>query len=238
MSKTYFAFDIESTGKDIYTDAPMQFGWSVYKYEDIEYKVESVYVNPERPCNPEAMEVHHITDEVAANGISLDQLADLIEDIFKKNKIDYIVGINVLNFDIPMLINSLKQKGRDVSFLNEYEIEDPQAWYLAETHFKLPRPKRKVDYQRIAAKFKPKGTKSNLSYLCQINNIPLSNAHDAKEDITATINLWKKMKEPEMEKEAGIRIWADKESMDLNVFIPGNKPIKISLEKIYEMFSE
>jgi len=224
-----FAFDLETTGISVSSDRPMQIAYSLVRGDE-PYQIVKKYVNPDRPCNPIAQKVHGITEELAKSGITLQQLGEELMYIFDRNEIVGALGVNVLKFDIPLLYNSLLSVGIDFRQLIELEIEDPSSWYLADHVFKLPRPRTREDHRRIHERFKPKGTRSNLSHLCEVYNISLEGAHDAGADLDATIKLWQKLRKPEFSPKLAYTM--ERIGENLVVDVSGAGRLELSIDKI------
>jgi len=168
IEKPIIFFDIESTGLDTNKDRIVEL-CIIKLTPDIEdgytQEVKTRRFNPLIKINPEAAEVH---------GISNEDVADLKPfSAYAKNIHAYIAGCDVAGFnsnrfDIPMLVNEFGRcgitwdwrQGRLIDVGNLYKIENPRT---------------------LSAAYK------------QYVGVDLEDAHDAEIDVQATIEVFMKM---------------------------------------------
>lgn len=194
--KTYFAFDLETTGVDVVNDEPVEIAYAIVR-EDGSYAVPPIshLVNTSRAIHPKAAAVHGITREQCQWGFSPTQTCHLVRNTLTDYKPDAILGFNCYRFDVPMMANFMKRYIND-DILLKFPVEDPALWYLADEIYKTPRPITNDDNRRVSQIRVPFGTRFNLSHLCTKFEIKRRDAHRAQGDIEATIEIWKKMKGP------------------------------------------
>jgi len=131
-------------------------------------------VNPEIPIHPKAMEVHGITDEMAANGVPLHIAQKLYERFLTDSSI--LIGHNI-KFDVEMCTNSFKFP---------YPLWGPQTFCTMQ---------KSTDICKVPGnygKFKwPKLTEAHRHFF----NEEFENAHDAMADVQACKRIYFKLKE-------------------------------------------
>lgn len=120
-------------------------------------------INPGIPISEEAIKVHGITPSDLANKPTFQQVAQEIYDFIGDAD---LAGYNSNRFDIPILMEEFDRYGFDFS------IEQ----------------RKLIDVQRIFYKMEPRTLKAAYQFYCHKD---LENAHDALEDIRATIAILK-----------------------------------------------
>lgn len=101
------SFDLETTGTDPAQDRIVQIGW-VTSYEG-RRMTHAYHVNPLRGIPPEATKVHGITDEDVRGAQTFREMAEMVHREFAYA--DFLVGYNILNFDIPLLWEEFNRAG-------------------------------------------------------------------------------------------------------------------------------
>lgn len=193
--KDIIAFDVETTGLNPKTDFIVQLSIIVLDRSLTPKKEYSWYINPEGEysISPEAFEKHGLTKEfLSQNGIRLKEIADQIIDIFGDND---ILTYNGNSFDVNFLYQNLLRVGK------EFPIGE-RHYYDAFLMYKQLHP------SNLAAVYK--------YYTGQ----ELEGAHDAMNDIRATVEVFKQMKLKEIGDE-------EIDEMDINyLYSPENSICK------------
>lgn len=156
-------FDLEATGLNVVTDRIVQIAVIKYKKDSSEPETYEQLINPGIPISQEAMNVHGITPEMLRNKPTFQQVAD---ELFAFIGDADLAGYNSNRFDIPMLVEEFARVG----------IE-----------FDLDR-RRCIDAQRIFYKMEPRTLRAAYKFYTGDN---FDNAHDALEDVKATIEVLK-----------------------------------------------
>lgn len=154
-------FDVETTGLHVIRDRIIQLAMIKYFKDNREPKELSLLINPGIPISEEAISVHGIKPEDLANKPSFKQVAEKIYEFIGESD---LAGYNSNRFDIPILMEEFARNGYD------FVID----------HRKL------IDVQRIFYKMEPRTLKAAYQFYC---NKELENAHDALEDIRATVSV-------------------------------------------------
>lgn len=161
LNKNIIFFDIESTGLNVIRDRIIQLAMIRY-HKDGSPPVEKTYlINPGIPISEEAMAVHGITPKDVANKPLFQQVA---KEIFEFIGDADLAGYNSNRFDIPVLMEEFARAGFD------FDIDN----------------RKTIDVQRIFYKMEPRTLAAAYQYYCQKS---IENAHDAMEDVRATIEV-------------------------------------------------
>ncbi|MBQ4367834.1 MAG: 3'-5' exonuclease [Muribaculaceae bacterium] len=100
-------FDVESTGLNITTDRIVEISY-VKIYPNGREERHTYLVNPEMPIPQQAVNVHHITDEMVKDAPVFKQLARTLASVFEGCD---IAGFNSNQFDIPLLAQEMNRAG-------------------------------------------------------------------------------------------------------------------------------
>jgi DNA polymerase III epsilon subunit-like protein len=171
----YIFFDLETTSLNLTEAKIVQICYiKGYFLEDkfIEEKIIDTIIKPENYIIPQkTIEIHGISNELAnLNGIPFNLMADeLLKDI---QDVKYIVGHNIISYDIPVLINNLKNNNYQLN-LENYIIEDTIKIVMPYTDNK------KIKLQDL------------YTYLFEKN---FDGAHNALCDVKATKDCYQKIK--------------------------------------------
>ena len=111
----------------------------------------------------EAFNVHGISAQMVANKPTFDQVADTVWDFIGDADLG---GYNSDRFDIPMLMEEFARAGKELSLEN----------------------RRTIDVQKIFYKMEPRTLSAAYKVYC---NKEIENAHDALEDVRATVEVLK-----------------------------------------------
>jgi DNA polymerase-3 subunit epsilon len=161
LERDLIIFDIESTGQSRENDRIVQIATLRIFADGRPNEEKCRLINPTIPISPEAIAIHHITDEMVVNEPTFERIA--------KNLFTYIdncdlCGFNSNRFDIPMLMNEFARCG-----------------------IELDMGKRNIiDVQRIYHQFEQRNLRAALRFYC---NKELEGAHDAMNDVRATYDV-------------------------------------------------
>lgn len=160
LTKPLAFFDIESTGINIATDRIVEI--SIFKLMPSGEQIwKTMRINPTIPINPQATEVHGITNEDVQNEPTF---AEVAADIFNFLKDCDLAGYNSNYFDVPLLNEEFLRLDMDLKL-----------------------DKRKfVDVFRIFQKKEKRDLSSAYKFYCDKN---LENAHSAEADVQATYEV-------------------------------------------------
>jgi len=164
LSKDIVFFDIEATGLNVVKDRIIQLAMIKYRPGQAEAQEWSSLVNPGPVLiSEEAYKVHGISAQMVANKPTFEQLADKIWDFIGDADLG---GYNSDRFDIPMLMEEFARAGKDFNLENRMT----------------------VDAQKIFYKMEPRTLAAAYRLYC---GKELENAHDALEDVRATVQVLK-----------------------------------------------
>lgn len=194
----YFAFDLETTGISINEDHPVQIAYALVDSETGSQTLYKRLIHTDRPIDPRAEAVHHISrEQTAQSGITPEQLKNELVEVFANNKIEGLIAYNGKKFDVPLLYNFFKKvlNFEFNQFINT-PLDDPALWYLCDEIYKIDRPVTEEEIIRVSRKRPPKGSRFKLGIVCQRYGIDFneSEAHEAEYDTTKMIQLWRRMK--------------------------------------------
>lgn len=156
-------FDIEATGLDVGTDRIISIALVRYAPTAEKRPPEQRYylLNPGRNIPPESTQIHGITDEKVRLCPTFDRIADELGLFLEGADLG---GYNLVHFDIPILQNEFRRV--DIPFsVDRRRVIDPQA----------------IFFHR-----EPRTLSAAVQFYC---GHPLDDAHDARADIFATIEV-------------------------------------------------
>lgn len=155
MNKLFF--DLETTSADITTAKIIQLALLETNERDEKIMEKSNLINPKTPILESATAVHGITDEMVKDKPVFDKYAKSLKKLFE-NKI--LVGYNILQFDIPILLSEFDRAGVKVTLSGKF-----------------------IDVMKVETKLAPR----TLSAIYKkYTNSEIENAHDALGDVKAT----------------------------------------------------
>ncbi|MGA0257309.1 MAG: exonuclease domain-containing protein [Saprospiraceae bacterium] len=164
LSKDIVFFDIEATGLNVVKDRIIQLAMIKYRPGADEAEEWTSLINPGPVMiSEEAYRVHGISAQMVANKPRFEQLADKIWDFIGDADLG---GYNSDRFDIPMLMEEFARAGKDFNLEN----------------------RNTVDAQKIFYKMEPRTLSAAYRLYC---GKELENAHDALEDVRATVEVLK-----------------------------------------------
>ncbi|MBK6354802.1 MAG: 3'-5' exonuclease [Saprospiraceae bacterium] len=163
LDRDLIFFDVETTGLNVIRDRIIQLGMVKYPKNSGAPEEMMLMINPGIPISEEAMRIHGITPADLANKPVFAQVAKKIFDFIGDGD---LAGYNSNRFDVPILMEELARCGLDL------KIEE----------------RRLIDVQRIFYRMEPRTLKAAYQFYC---GKEMQNAHDAMEDIRATIEVLK-----------------------------------------------
>lgn len=156
--------DVETTGLNVIRDRIVQIALIKYHKNNKNTPEERCYlVNPSVPISEESSSIHGITAKDVAKKPIFSELAQEIYDFIGKAD---IAGYNSNRFDVPMLMEEFHRAGLSFDVTK----------------------RRLIDVQRIFYKMEPRTLRAALKFYC---NKKLDDAHDALNDVRATVEVFK-----------------------------------------------
>ena len=162
LNRPLVVFDLESTGLNITEDRIIELSY-VKVYPDGHEESKTYRFNPEKVIPQQAIDVHHITNEMLEGEPTFKERAHDIARIFEGSD---IAGFNSNHFDIPLLAQEMSKAG--VSF-------DPSQH-------------RFIDVQTIFHKREKRDLEAACIFYC---GHPMENHHSAADDAKTTLEVLK-----------------------------------------------
>jgi DNA polymerase-3 subunit epsilon len=162
LKRPLVVFDLESTGLNITEDRIIELSY-VKVYPDGHEESKTYRFNPEKVIPQQAIDVHHITNEMLEGEPKFKERAHDIARIFEGSD---IAGFNSNHFDIPLLAQEMSKAG--VSF-------DPSQH-------------RFIDVQTIFHKREKRDLEAACIFYC---GHPMENHHSAADDAKTTLEVLK-----------------------------------------------
>lgn len=153
-------FDLETTGLDPKADRIVQFAFLRVNPDRSQDEWQEL-VHPGVSIPPEAVRVHHITDDMVAGKPFFKDFAPLILEFLDNCD---LAGFNVVRFDVPFLQAEMERNGCPLD-LKKTKI---------------------VDVQVIYHKNEPRDLSAAYHFYCGGDHV---NAHDAMGDIRVTLEI-------------------------------------------------
>jgi DNA polymerase-3 subunit epsilon len=181
LQKDICFFDLETTGLNVVRDRIVQIAVVKYFKSGKDPITFNSLINPGVPISEESSAIHGITASMVANKPSFQDIGDTLWKLFDQSDIG---GYNSARFDIPLLMEEFARIGKELDMSHRSNI----------------------DVQRIFYKMEPRTLKAALKFYCQKEIV---NAHDALEDVVATIDVFNgqltKYEGVELEDEDGVK---------------------------------
>ena len=155
--------DIESTGLHVIHDRIIQLALIKYTRHSDEPEEYTALVNPGREISKESISIHGITPEMVADKPFFKEVAHEVHKFIGDADLS---GYNSNRFDVPMLMEELDRAGVPL---------DMSA-------------RRTIDVMRIFTKMEPRNLGAALKFY---TGEDLLDAHDALEDVRATVKVLK-----------------------------------------------
>ncbi len=162
LKRPLVVFDLESTGLNITEDRIIELSY-VKVYPDGHEESKTYRFNPERTIPQQAIDVHHITNEMLKDEPTFKQRAHDIARVFEGCD---IAGFNSNHFDIPLLAQELSKAG---------------VAFDADQH-------RFIDVQTIYHKREKRDLEAACIFYC---GHPMENHHSAADDAKTTLEVLK-----------------------------------------------
>jgi DNA polymerase-3 subunit epsilon len=162
LKKDLCFFDLEATGLNVVTDRIIQIAIIKYSKNSPAPKEYTQLINPGIPISEQAYQVHGISNKDVANKPTFQQVAQQIWDFIGDAD---MAGYNSNRFDLPMLMEEFGRVGMEFSLKN----------------------RKTIDVQKIFYKMEPRTLTAALKFYC---NEEMENAHDALEDVRATVKVF------------------------------------------------
>jgi DNA polymerase-3 subunit epsilon len=176
-------FDTETTGLSVTTERAISYGFCVYRYGRL-VRSEHFFVIPDQPISEGARRVHGLsledleakrsTDTVMSVEAGLTKATQLLADFHNQGA--YILGANVVRFDLEMLRRSCR------SLLGR-ELDD------AEFDISLLRIIDVIDHDLAIEPSRDLRPRRGLEQLCQHYGVK-PGGHSALEDARATVEVF------------------------------------------------
>jgi len=128
----------------------------------IENEASKLLINPGRPIPQESIEVHGITDEMVKDAPTFKHVASALLEEFKGCD---LLGFNLTNYDVPILWEEFYRCGI--------------VWDLSDT--------RVLDAGTLFKRREERSLTAALRFYCDKE---LEGAHDALNDVNATLEVW------------------------------------------------
>lgn len=163
LDKDLVFLDIESTGLHVIHDRIVQLALIKYPKNNDPAIEYTALVNPGRSITEEAMSIHGITEEMVKDKPFFKDIAKEVHDFIGDAD---LAGYNSNRFDVPMLMEELDRAGHQLDMTT----------------------RRTIDIMRIFTKMEPRNLSAALKFY---TGEELINAHDALEDVRATVKVLK-----------------------------------------------
>ncbi len=163
LDRNLIFFDVESTGLNVVRDRIIQIAMIKVHKNGAPEEHFSTLVNPGIPIPEESSAIHGITAKDVANKPTFRQIAQKIFDFIGDGD---LAGYNSNRFDVPILLEEFARAGL------RFDISK----------------RRMIDVQRIFYIMEPRTLKAAYKFYC---NRELEGAHDALNDVKATIEVFK-----------------------------------------------
>ncbi len=162
LSRPIAFFDLETTGINLQTDRIIEI--AILRINpDLSEQLFLKLVNPEMPIPQQAIDVHHITNEMVADKPTFKELAPEVLAFIENCD---LAGYNINRFDVPLLAEECYRTGFDLGL-----------------------DKRKmIDVQVVFHKMEERTLKAAYKFYCQKE---LIDAHSAEADTRATYEVLK-----------------------------------------------
>lgn len=155
--------DIESTGLHVIHDRIVQLALIKYPQNNGDIEEYTALINPGRPITEEAISVHGITYDMVKDKPAFKEIAKEVHEFIGDAD---LAGYNSNRFDVPMLMEELDRAGHQLDMST----------------------RRTIDVMRIFTKMEPRNLSAALKFY---TGEEMENAHDALEDVRATVKVLK-----------------------------------------------
>lgn len=150
-------FDIETTGADKAKDRIVQLAIHMFDEDGKVLLSKSRLYNPEMPISKTAQDTHGITDEMVKDAPTFAEDAKNLKKVFEDS---VLIGYNIIQFDIPILMAEFDRAGVDLEISGEV-----------------------IDVMRLETALNPRTLGAVYK---RYTGTEMKNAHDAMSDVKAT----------------------------------------------------
>jgi len=192
LKKPLAFIDIEATGIDVATDRIVELSLLKISVDGKEERL-SFRVNPTIPISPQAIAIHHISNDEVKNWQTFKEVAPQAARFLKGCD---IAGYNSNKYDIPLLAEEFLRADVDFDF----------------------RKVKLVDVQTIFFKMEQRTLSAAYKFYC---NKELENAHSAESDANATFEVLKAQLEKYSELQNDVDALAEFSVQNKNVDFAG-----------------
>lgn len=141
---------------------------------------------------------NYYSDAVQANLKNCISLKEAFEEIDKSLQwADYVVGQNIIAFDLPLIADFYRNNKKDWKFIVPKIIDTKCiAWGIKTENMFDANRQSFVEYQVKMSTGVSKGVKTSLGVLCKDYGVEYDKdkAHDALYDLEVNLKVWNKMK--------------------------------------------
>lgn len=172
----YLTLDLETTGANVREDEPVQAAWTIHDKFFKKVFTYNAKIASLAPIHPGAERIHGISDQDRKkNGLSPAAFCKNYNNTVWSHQPVCLLGYNLINFDLPMLMNFLHKYGSgSFRFPPVNAIED--VMFSAKEYFKSRK------WPRLIATGNLLGIPFNASEL-----------HDAMADVELTWKIWRRL---------------------------------------------
>jgi len=154
-------FDLEATGLHVIRDRIIQIAIVRFHADGRPPEERNFLLDPGVPIPEEAVKVHGITSEMVQGKPTFTEMAPELYAFIGNSD---LAGYNSNRFDIPFLMEEFARAGLD------FDVKE----------------RRLIDVQRIFYRMEPRTLRAAVKFYC---NRDFQDAHDALEDVRATIDV-------------------------------------------------
>ncbi len=160
LERPVIFFDLETTGTSIQNDHIVEYCFIKVMPDGSRNSISGL-INPGVTIPPEVIEIHGISNEDVKDAPTFADKADFFIEFLSGCDFG---GFNIINFDIPMMVQEFKRANKEFSFDN--------------CNF--------LDAQKIFFKKEPRTLSAALRFYCDKEH---EGAHGAEADVQATIDV-------------------------------------------------
>ena len=137
---------------------------------------------------------HHSDDRIERDGIYPEDALDIIEESLRA--CDYIVGHNILGFDVYLIRDYFRHYGREWKWIMPKIIDTRAVAQGIKTNYKYDSKENFLNYQYKLINTRVRGVKTQLKILAKENDIEFdeNKLHDALYDLEINLKVWNKLK--------------------------------------------
>ena len=198
--KRYCFVDVETFNLclNMEYNRPWQYGLVEVVGDEIVNKEEFLVKWPKSDfvkCSQEAARINHYNEiKVDAQGITPEEAFERFSPMFEQA--DFVVGHNILGFDLYLIRDHYHRVGRDWKFLMPKMLDTKALMTAVKTDYKFNPDDDLLKFQYQLTNTRHKGVKTSLLTCLKHYGIDFDPAllHDALYDIEKNVEIWNKMK--------------------------------------------